>query len=211
MILLRDFAHAFLRLHDIAISFQDERLSTKAVEQEMIAADLTRQKRHLRRDALAATWILQSAWTVWIVYEDKRRYDYLSNNCPSDSNRPKRKVVQDDWTSHSILVKRRLTMNDLREQASAANLTGRHLLGIEGLPVLEIQALLARSSYFADILTGKTADAACPAFCAAYRWLTCFLKTPREPAFPLKWPPNIWAHRCLIFLFPAHLSKRARR
>ena len=58
---LRDFAHAFLRLHDIAISFQDERLSTKAVEQEMIAADLTRQKRHLRRDALAATWILQSA------------------------------------------------------------------------------------------------------------------------------------------------------
>jgi putative Holliday junction resolvase len=58
---VRDFAHAFLRLYDIAISFQDERLSTKAVEKEMIAADLTRQKRHLRRDALAATWILQSA------------------------------------------------------------------------------------------------------------------------------------------------------
>ena len=58
---VRDFAHAFLRLYDIAISFQDERLSTKAVEQEMIAADLTRQKRHLRRDALAAAWILQSA------------------------------------------------------------------------------------------------------------------------------------------------------
>ena len=58
---VRDFAHAFLRLTDIAISFQDERLSTKAVEQEMIAADLTRQKRHLRRDALAAAWILQSA------------------------------------------------------------------------------------------------------------------------------------------------------
>ena len=50
-------------------------------------------------------------------------------------------------------------MNDLRVQASVANLTGRHLLGIEGLRVLEIQALLARSSYFADILTGKTADA----------------------------------------------------
>ena len=58
---VRDFAHAFLRITDIAISFQDERLSTKAVEQEMIAADLTRKKRHLRRDALAATWILQSA------------------------------------------------------------------------------------------------------------------------------------------------------
>jgi len=66
--------------------------------------------------------------------------------------------VQDDWTSHSILDKRHLTMNDLRAKASAANLTGRHLLGIEGLSVLEIQALLARSSYFADILTGKTAD-----------------------------------------------------
>ena len=58
---VRDFAHAFLRITDIAISFQDERLSTKAVEQEMIAADLTRKKRHLRRDALAAAWILQSA------------------------------------------------------------------------------------------------------------------------------------------------------
>jgi putative Holliday junction resolvase len=68
---VRDFAHAFLRLHDIAISFQDERLSTKAVEQEMIAADLTRQKRHLRRDALAATWILQSALDSLDSLKDK--------------------------------------------------------------------------------------------------------------------------------------------
>lgn len=58
---VRDFAHAFRRLHEIPISFQDERLSTHAVEKEMIAADLTRAKRAVRRDSLAAVWILQSA------------------------------------------------------------------------------------------------------------------------------------------------------
>ena len=58
---VRDFAHAFLRLHEIPISFQDERLSTKAVERDMIAADMTRSKRAVRRDSLAAVWILQSA------------------------------------------------------------------------------------------------------------------------------------------------------
>ena len=58
---IRDFAHAFLRLHEIPISFQDERLSTKAVEKGMIAADMTRAKRAIRRDSLAAVWILQSA------------------------------------------------------------------------------------------------------------------------------------------------------
>ena len=58
---VRDFAYAFLRLHEIPISFQDERLSTQAVEREMIAADMTRAKRAERRDSLAAVWILQSA------------------------------------------------------------------------------------------------------------------------------------------------------
>ena len=58
---IRDFAHAFLRLHEIPISFQDERLSTQAVEKSMIAADMTRTKRAIRRDSLAAVWILQSA------------------------------------------------------------------------------------------------------------------------------------------------------
>ena len=58
---VRDFAHAFMRLHEIPISFQDERLSTQAVEKEMIAADMTRAKRAVRRDSLAAVWILQSA------------------------------------------------------------------------------------------------------------------------------------------------------
>ena len=55
------FAHAFLRLHEIPIGFQDERLSTKAVERDMVAADMTRAKRAVRRDSLAAAWILQSA------------------------------------------------------------------------------------------------------------------------------------------------------
>jgi putative Holliday junction resolvase len=40
---------------------QDERLSTRAVEQAMLAADMTRKRRAQRRDALAAAWILQSA------------------------------------------------------------------------------------------------------------------------------------------------------
>ena len=58
----RDFSHAFLRLRDMPIVFQDERWSTKAVERSMVDADMTRQNRHARRDALAATWILQAAF-----------------------------------------------------------------------------------------------------------------------------------------------------
>lgn len=61
---IRDFTHALLRLRDLPVVFQDERLSTTAVERAMVDADMTRQKRHLRRDALAATWILQSALDV---------------------------------------------------------------------------------------------------------------------------------------------------
>lgn len=49
-------------------------------------------------------------------------------------------------------------MNKPFAHASAANLSGRHLLGIEGLSVPEIQALLSRSSHFADVLTGKAED-----------------------------------------------------
>ena len=58
---VRDFAHALLKIRDMPILFQDERLSTAVVERMMIDADLTRQKREKRRDALAAAWILQSA------------------------------------------------------------------------------------------------------------------------------------------------------
>ena len=57
---VRDFAHALLKIRDVTIVFQDERLSTKAVEAVMISADITRAKRANRRDALAACWILQS-------------------------------------------------------------------------------------------------------------------------------------------------------
>jgi len=58
---IRDFTHAMLRLRDMPVAFQDERLSTSAVEQAMLSADMTRQRRQARRDALAAAWILQSA------------------------------------------------------------------------------------------------------------------------------------------------------
>ena len=58
---IRDFAHELLKFRDIPIVFQDERMSTRAVESAMVAADLTRAKRTARRDALAACWILQSA------------------------------------------------------------------------------------------------------------------------------------------------------
>ena len=57
----RDFAHALLRLRDMPIAFMDERLSTQAVESAMLNANMTRARRVKRRDALAATWILQSA------------------------------------------------------------------------------------------------------------------------------------------------------
>ena len=57
---VRDFAHALLKIRDMPIVLQDERLSTKAVESIMVAADMTRAKRAKRRDALAACWILQS-------------------------------------------------------------------------------------------------------------------------------------------------------
>ena len=57
----RDFAHALMRIRDIPVFLQDERLSTQVVESAMIAADMTRNKRAVRRDALAAGWILQSA------------------------------------------------------------------------------------------------------------------------------------------------------
>ena len=58
---VRDFAHALMRIRDMPIAFQDERLSTRAVESAMVAANMSRAKRALRRDALAACWILQSA------------------------------------------------------------------------------------------------------------------------------------------------------
>lgn len=58
----RDFCHALMRLRDVPIILHDERLSTAAVERAMLDADMTRARRHERRDALAASWILQSAF-----------------------------------------------------------------------------------------------------------------------------------------------------
>ena len=58
---VRDFTHSLLKVKDFPITFQDERLSTYAVERTMIEADLTRKKRQRKRDALAASWILQTA------------------------------------------------------------------------------------------------------------------------------------------------------
>ncbi len=49
-------------------------------------------------------------------------------------------------------------MNSTIANAPAAQLSGRHLLGIEGLAVPEIQSLISRSSYFADVITGKVKD-----------------------------------------------------
>ena len=46
-------------------------------------------------------------------------------------------------------------MTDDLKQKTAARLTHRHLLGIEGLSVLEMRSLLYRSVYFADVITGQ--------------------------------------------------------
>ena len=73
---VRDFAHAMMRIRDIPVVFQDERLSTQAVERAMVEADMTRAKRVQRRDALAAVWILQSAL-------DRLHDDQITPSLPS--------------------------------------------------------------------------------------------------------------------------------
>jgi len=55
----RQFAANFLKLKDLPILFWDERLSTMAVEREMIAHDVTRAKRDKVVDQAAAAFILQ--------------------------------------------------------------------------------------------------------------------------------------------------------
>lgn len=49
-------------------------------------------------------------------------------------------------------------MSDAQLHPPPAQLLGRHILGIEGLSVPEIHALLDRSNYFADVITGKVSD-----------------------------------------------------
>jgi putative Holliday junction resolvase len=57
----RAFARNLAKLTDLPIAFWDERLSTAAVERELIAADVSRAKRAAVIDQHAAMYILQGA------------------------------------------------------------------------------------------------------------------------------------------------------
>ena len=57
----RAFARNFAGLTELPIALWDERLSTAAVERELIAADVSRARRKAAIDAHAATYILQGA------------------------------------------------------------------------------------------------------------------------------------------------------
>jgi putative Holliday junction resolvase len=57
----RSFARNLARLTTLPIAFWDERLSTVAVERELIAADASRAKRKAVIDQHAAAYILQGA------------------------------------------------------------------------------------------------------------------------------------------------------
>jgi putative holliday junction resolvase len=57
----RAFARNFSKLTDLPIALWDERLSTAAVERDLIAADVSRAKRAAVIDQHAAAFILQGA------------------------------------------------------------------------------------------------------------------------------------------------------
>ena len=57
----RSFARNFSKLSDLPIALWDERLSTAAVERDLIAADASRSKRAAVIDQHAAAFILQGA------------------------------------------------------------------------------------------------------------------------------------------------------
>jgi putative Holliday junction resolvase len=56
---VRQFVRNVLALRDMPVALWDERLSTAAVTREMIAADMTRQRRAQIVDRVAAAYILQ--------------------------------------------------------------------------------------------------------------------------------------------------------
>ena len=58
---VRAFARNLSKLTDLPITLWDERLSTAAVERELIAADMSRKKRAAVIDQHAAVFILQGA------------------------------------------------------------------------------------------------------------------------------------------------------
>jgi putative Holliday junction resolvase len=57
----RAFARNFAKLAEVPIALWDERLSTAAVERDLIAADVSRRKRAAIIDQHAAAYILQGA------------------------------------------------------------------------------------------------------------------------------------------------------
>jgi putative Holliday junction resolvase len=67
----RAFARNFARLTDLPIAFWDERLSTAAVERELIAADVSRAKRAAVIDQHAAVFILQGALDFLRIAKEK--------------------------------------------------------------------------------------------------------------------------------------------
>ncbi|MGE0718224.1 MAG: Holliday junction resolvase RuvX [Alphaproteobacteria bacterium] len=58
---VRAFARNLAKIVDLPTAFQDERLSTAAVERAMIEADMTRRRRAETIDRAAAAYILQGA------------------------------------------------------------------------------------------------------------------------------------------------------
>lgn len=57
----RAFARDFAKFYTIPVAFWDERLSTAAVERDLIAMDVSRQRRAEVIDKMAAAYILQGA------------------------------------------------------------------------------------------------------------------------------------------------------
>jgi putative Holliday junction resolvase len=58
--IVRDFADKLKKTVAVPVYFQDERLSTFAAQEKLRAADLTREKKRRRLDAVAAAEILQA-------------------------------------------------------------------------------------------------------------------------------------------------------
>jgi putative Holliday junction resolvase len=68
----RAFARNFSRLTDLAIALWDERLSTAAVERELIGMDMSRARRAEVIDEHAAIFILQGALDRLMTLRDTR-------------------------------------------------------------------------------------------------------------------------------------------
>jgi putative holliday junction resolvase len=69
----RAFARNFSRLTDLAIGLWDERLSTAAVERELIGTDMSRARRAEVIDEHAAIYILQGALDRRMTLHDSRK------------------------------------------------------------------------------------------------------------------------------------------